>query len=908
MDSALQSFRRAGQLTSWSSRAVRVQQLGVESKKRKAPEAFAEFSLEDLQAEIARRAIEVSAGSGVVGRGSHEAGNITVNGSNNVIQNYFGPVTVISGSGGATLSTPSRFKQPSLFQMGALAPTTTPDITTLKPHSCPNRGCTKRFENVQGLGSHMKHCTMCSSMVVANVKHAVKPINLAWSDKSHPRLLIECEDGVPSSASAPQPPSSTAPCLSATPVVQESPGMTHRLDVPVPKLGFVRASYSIRSKVAFIEFYDKMMKQNSYTTLKDVMAKVGFHDYDKYKSTVSLWLNGSREKILKAWEDPRQRKMKKPLSGRLPSLTVEGERDLCLKLDCQRAMSRQITGRYICVQATYIARDLNINFTATRSWLTKFAKRQNFRHYQCTSTKRTDYGLDPEMRTKFENFVLGLIAQKSKDGGSDRDQKLGKYDLSQLGNVDESPWSFVHQKNLSTWARRGGKQVCVHVPGGASVLKRFCTIIGCIVPDPDTAQPKLYVIFKGTGKGISESEKEDMRRAAGPSIVFGWQENAWTNATIMKDWYETIWKPYVESHELGKEYLLLHDNLKAHKDEVYLASLAESNTIAWFLPPNMTESAQPLDQGFFAVLKLFYSRVMETWLQNPGHLDKWEGAKPFSSCERRLLILEWISQAVSEMQAEQLKDPKKYCYNYFLKCGCLVTLNGDDDNLIDPQSFPNFRVPRERLNGAVIVEPPTGLLPGDECFDDDDAVSDTESLFEEPEDLKEREAFRKERLTDVNECFESLPEVLSQDKKKAKWVRMSKEEVLSSELPARKKRNAIPAIDEQGRLTEWFTGHRIFRLHNEEGWVHAILEKNYLDGLKRGVDKGCNFAASFQSGQFEGEQPRFILLSMDNYDDTGNLTLDAGAWCVVIPQFTENAILDEVVDLDVDDSAAAQSD
>jgi hypothetical protein len=153
VDSALQSFRRAGQLTSWSSRAVRVQQLGVESKKRKAPEAFAEFSLEDLQAEIARRAIEVSAGSGVVGRGSHDsAGNITVNGSNNVIQNYFGPVTVISGSGGATLSTPSRFKQPSLFQMGALAPTTTPDITTFQRDGEGNFGIGKR-----------RHATCCGS-------------------------------------------------------------------------------------------------------------------------------------------------------------------------------------------------------------------------------------------------------------------------------------------------------------------------------------------------------------------------------------------------------------------------------------------------------------------------------------------------------------------------------------------------------------------------------------------------------------------------------------------------------------------------------------------------------------------------------------------------------------------------
>jgi len=546
-----------------------------------------------------------------------------------------------------------------------------------------------------------------------------------------------------------------------------------------------------------------------------------------------------------------------------------------------------------------------VNFSATRTWLTKFGKRTGFRYYNCTSVKRSDTGLDPVMRTKFENFVLGLVALKAKNHGSEKDAEYGNFVLSQIANLDESPFAFVNAKNLKTWARKGGKTVAVHVPGTATVLKRFCTVIGCIVADPEVKQPKLYLIFKGRG-GIPPKEIDELNRAAGPNIVYGWQDSAWTDSMVLVDWYTKVWEPYVKDQtELGdkndsKKFLLLLDNLRAHKDatfvDVHLKD--KSNTVAWFLPENQTESAQPLDQGYFSVLKHYYSLSMENWLKTPANLDKWEGVNgsKFSTQERRVYILEWIRGAIDAMQQEQVKDPKKYCYSYFLKCGILATLTGKFDEEIKPQSFPNFRLPRERLDASTGEVNAPHTNDADEEDNDNDAQSEAESEYAEPEDETDRMAFRQERVFDFQYCLNSFPEMMSDEadkkkRKKAKWTRLTREDVLFSEIAASKKRKRVLSVDEQSRMTTWFEGRYIARLHNEEGWVHGIVTKMYPAPLKRGAGKGCNSTIAFQSGQHEGEGDRFVLLNMDLYDETGDITLDSGAWCVVEPFFHESAQL-----------------
>jgi len=198
-----------------------------------------------------------------------------------------------------------------------------------------------------------------------------------------------------------------------------------------------------------------MKAKNSQITQKDVMKVAGFADneaaYKIFKGMISTWFS-KKKHYENLWADPSNRSAKQVGSGRSLSLTDDGEDNLCVRLDIQRKLSRQITGRYIISQANAVAREIGVNFSATRTWLTKFGKRTGFRYYNCTSVKRSDTGLDPVMRTKFENFVLGLVALKAKNHGSEKDAEYGNFVLSQIANLDESPFAFVNAKNLKTWA------------------------------------------------------------------------------------------------------------------------------------------------------------------------------------------------------------------------------------------------------------------------------------------------------------------------------------------------------------------------------------------------------------------------------------------------------------------------
>lgn len=395
-----------------------------------------------------------------------------------------------------------------------------------------------------------------------------------------------------------------------------------------------------------------------------------------------------------------------------------------------------------------------------------------------------------------------------------------------------------------------------------------------------------------------------------PLFTIGWHDSAWTNAEVLGNWLDNVWKPYTVSNgQNSKEFLLLHDNLKAHKDASYLEHLKSLNTTAWFLPANQTESAQPLDQGYFAVLKHYYSLAMEEWLTVQTNVDRWEGIEQekFSAQDRRIQILKWIRVAKSKMAEKQKKDPKLYCYNYFLKCGILATLTGELDDNIKPQSYPNFRVPRERLNleTGEIDEAPRVVNDDGDDHSDNDAESDAESEYAEPEDMIKRHELRSKRVFDFADCIGALPKLTSNEKvashrKSAKWSSLTLEELKASENLATLKKPALPAIDDQGRMTSWFQQRYIARLHNEEGWVVGVITKMYPAPLKRGSGKGCNCTISFKSGQHEGEGERYVLLKLDQYNDTKELTLDSGAWCVVTPTFPETAELEELNDNESD--------
>ena len=93
----------------------------------------------------------------------------------------------------------------------------------------------------------------------------------------------------------------------------------------------------------------------------------------------------------------------------------------------------------------------------------------------------------------------------------------------------------------------------------AGLEKRQATLQVCFHPHATGAQPKLTIIFRGTGQRISHVE----RAAWDPRVVVMFQENAWVDRAVALEWIERTYAPYVKAEGKACERLLLQDNLDA---------------------------------------------------------------------------------------------------------------------------------------------------------------------------------------------------------------------------------------------------------------------------------------------------------------------------------------------------------
>ena len=113
--------------------------------------------------------------------------------------------------------------------------------------------------------------------------------------------------------------------------------------------------------------------------------------------------------------------------------------------------------------------------------------------------------------------------------------------------------------------------------------------------------------------------------------------------------------------------------------------------VCWFGLPNATDLWQPVDADYAELLKKFVTQKLHDWLDSEDNADRWyNNTDPFSAKERRILIIHWAGQAY-----EKLTSPEydKFRWRLWEKTGCLITVDGSDDNKIHPEGLPDYNVP-----------------------------------------------------------------------------------------------------------------------------------------------------------------------------------------------------------------------
>ena len=149
------------------------------------------------------------------------------------------------------------------------------------------------------------------------------------------------------------------------------------------------------------------------------------------------------------------------------------------------------------------------------------------------------------------------------------DEKWGRYQPKQRLNVDQSRLPFVvgtsrTYDHLDKDLDQHDHKVWISQPG-SGLDKRQCTLQICFRPTGE--QPRLGVIFRGTGKRISQDEKE----AYHPDVDVYYRENAWADTKVSVEWVQKTLSPSVKDDE---RFALFCDNLTIrHKCRMNLKSV-----------------------------------------------------------------------------------------------------------------------------------------------------------------------------------------------------------------------------------------------------------------------------------------------------------------------------------------------
>jgi len=259
----------------------------------------------------------------------------------------------------------------------------------------------------------------------------------------------------------------------------------------------------------------------------------------------------------------------------------------------------------------------NPNATVRKHAVASFLKKYNVRmraHQRCRKTGKRNF--EPDLKKWHTTIREKLVCT----GRNDRyDEKWGRHQPKQHLNVEQNALPFVvgttrTYDHVDKDVDLHDHKVWISQPG--SGLDRCqCALQICFRPTEE--QPRLGVISCGTGKRISQDEKE----AYHPDVDVYYQENAWADTKLSVEWVQKTLLPSVKDDEC---FVLFCDNLTAQVSDEFKKPVSKPNVVVWYGLPNATDLWQPVDDARYAqILKTLICQAQRRWLDdddNTSHI------------------------------------------------------------------------------------------------------------------------------------------------------------------------------------------------------------------------------------------------------------------------------------------------
>lgn len=486
----------------------------------------------------------------------------------------------------------------------------------------------------------------------------------------------------------------------------------------------------------------KGKKRHKYTAQFKADAINACEDPNESQLTVAEKFGVSQSQISRWWTD--RHGIRKDASDKLRKLHTKGRKvrkhiELYSKLwelfKKARANGKRVSFHWLWTKARVIGKESTGTCDSIKAHVVvRFLKMYNIR---IRAKQRNKKKAKEDMVDSLKKWHSTFRERCIKTGTVDEyHEKWGHYLPKERLNVDQSPLPFVldvkrtyeyvepKNKHHNTWISQPG----------SGLDKRQCSLQ--VMFRSEGKQPAVSVIFRGKGLRITQEEKD----AWHPDVKVFFQTNAWMDHKVNMEWAEKVLFQFVEVEKL-KKFVLLCDNLEAHQKDEFKESVSLKSGLVWFGLPNGTDLWQPVDAGYAQILKQLIGIEQRDWLDCDDNADRWFCQEnPFTAKERRVLITWWVGKAWAKLGTIDYDKLRLSCWQ---KTGCLITANGEDDNLIKPEGLPAYSVPPPLLLDPA-EQSPTGNKAPTEVREQQDeiveAISDETELLdnEEVEDDDDR--------------------------------------------------------------------------------------------------------------------------------------------------------------------------
>lgn len=446
-----------------------------------------------------------------------------------------------------------------------------------------------------------------------------------------------------------------------------------------------RKSYTIHFKLQTIQLLDTLKELKTKRVWDKVAEKQGIS-----KSLVVKW-NKDREKIISQLDLNKHKKNEgatRAITQRRQLVTGKvktekyplAENRVVVEFKLRRAKGCKVSKLWLKrkmiekIESCY-GKDEAAKFRGSDNWFQRFKKRNKIAFRRTSNKKKCSANDGRETIQLFHRNLRQAIKTKRRRSDEIIDAKHGRWLPTNRYNVDQVPLPFVVDQE-KTYEIQGSRQVWVSQPS-SGLDKRQATLQLCIRAEGEQ-NVKPAIVFRGKG---NVSKEEKVQYDKGVDVYF--QKSAWMDSDLNMQWVEKTLVPGIGT-DCKEEKVLFADNVGFQLEKRFHNECRkEINTIVYLLPANHTDKVQPIDAGCGKMLKTKIGQEMDKWLEDEDNLEMWHDK--MTASHRRVLMTKWASSAW-----KYLTTDKAFFRKLFQKTGCLMTVDGTNDDLIKPQGLEDY--------------------------------------------------------------------------------------------------------------------------------------------------------------------------------------------------------------------------